>query len=495
MRENMQKKQMPEERARTGVAGLDEVLGGGLLAHRLYLVDGDPGSGKTTLSLQYLLEGIKGGEKCVYVTLSETSEELIAGARSHGWSLDGIELMELIVDETDLDGEAQVTMYSPSEVELASTTRRILDAVANVNPTRVVIDSLSELRLLAQSSLLYRRQILALKNFFVGRRCTVLLLDDRTSEDSDLQLHSIAHGVITLEQHAPLYGAARRRLRIIKSRGTDYSGGFHDFSILRGGIVVYPRLVAAQHGEDFVSEHITSGVEMLDRLTSGGPAKGTSTLLIGPAGSGKSTIAAQYAAAAAQRGDHAIIFAFDETLRTLVSRTDALGINFRQGTQNGQIAIRQVDPAELSPGEFVHLVRDSVENDNAKIVIIDSLNGYLNAMPDERFLINQLHELLTYLGRRGVTTFLVAAQHGIVGGNMSAPVDTTYLADTVILLRFFEHAGQVRKAISVVKNRSGPHEESIREMRMGKDGISLSEPLTRFRGILTGVPVEIETQP
>jgi circadian clock protein KaiC len=275
MRENMQKKQMPEERARTGVAGLDEVLGGGLLAHRLYLVDGDPGSGKTTLSLQYLLEGIKGGEKCVYVTLSETSEELIAGARSHGWSLDGIELMELIVDETDLDGEAQVTMYSPSEVELASTTRRILDAVANVNPTRVVIDSLSELRLLAQSSLLYRRQILALKNFFVGRRCTVLLLDDRTSEDSDLQLHSIAHGVITLEQHAPLYGAARRRLRIIKSRGTDYSGGFHDFSILRGGIVVYPRLVAAQHGEDFVSEHITSGVEMLDRLTSGGPAKGT----------------------------------------------------------------------------------------------------------------------------------------------------------------------------------------------------------------------------
>jgi circadian clock protein KaiC len=386
-------------------------------------------------------------------------------------------------------------MYSPSEVELASTTRRILDAVAKVNPTRVVIDSLSELRLLAQSSLLYRRQILALKNFFVGRRCTVLLLDDRTSEDSDLQLHSIAHGVITLEQQAPLYGAARRRLRIIKSRGTDYSGGFHDFSILRGGIVVYPRLVAAQHGEDFASEHVKSGVEILDRLTSGGPARGTSTLLIGPAGSGKSTIAVQYAVAAAERGEHAIIFAFDETLRTLVSRTDALGINFRQSTKTGQIAMRQVDPAELSPGEFVHLVRNSVENDNAKIVIIDSLNGYLNAMPDERFLINQLHELLTYLGRRGVTTFLVAAQHGIVGGNMSAPVDTTYLADTVILLRFFEHAGRVRKAISVVKNRSGPHEESIRELRMGKDGISLSEPLTRFRGILTGVPVELETLP
>jgi circadian clock protein KaiC len=392
VRENMQSKQVPEPRARTGIAGLDEVLGGGLLAHRLYLVDGDPGSGKTTVSLQYLLEGVKAGEKCVYVTLSETSEELIAGAQSHGWSLDGIELMELIVDETDLDGEAQVTMYSPSEVELASTTRRILDAVAKVNPTRVVIDSLSELRLLAQSSLLYRRQILALKNFFVGRRCTVLLLDDRTSEDSDLQLHSIAHGVITLEQHAPLYGAARRRLRIIKSRGTDYSGGFHDFSILRGGIVVYPRLVAAEHGEDFVSEHVGSGVEMLDRLTSGGPARGTSTLLIGPAGSGKSTIAVQYAVAAAERGEHAIIFAFDETLRTLVSRTDALGINFRQSTKNGQIAMRQVDPAELSPGEFVHLVRNSVENDNAKIVIIDSLNGYLNAMPDERFLINQLHE-------------------------------------------------------------------------------------------------------
>lgn len=490
----MQKAQERLERARTGVAGLDEVLCGGLLAHRLYLLDGDPGSGKTTLALQYLLEGVKAGEKCVYVTLSETSEELIAGAHSHGWSLDGIELMELIADESDLDGEAQVTMYSPSEVELARTTRRILDAVARVNPGRVVIDSLSELRLLAQSSLLYRRQILALKNFFVGRSSTVLLLDDRTSEDSDLQLHSIAHGVITLEQQAPLYGAARRRLRIIKLRGSDYSGGFHDFSILRGGITVYPRLVAVQHGGDFTSTSVSSGVEMLDRLTGGGPAKGTSTLLIGPAGSGKSTISVQYAVAAAERGDQAIIFAFDETLRTLVARTDALGIGFRQGMEKGRIAMRQIDPAELSPGEFVHLVRNAVENDNARVVVIDSLNGYLNAMPDERFLINHLHELLTYLGRRGVTTFLVAAHHGIVGGNMAASVDTTYLADMVILLRFFEHAGRVRKAISVVKNRSGPHEESIRELRMGRDGLSLSEPLTRFRGILTGVPVELEAQ-
>lgn len=489
----MQKTQERLERARTGVAGLDEVLCGGLLAHRLYLLDGDPGSGKTTLALQYLLEGVKAGEKCVYVTLSETSEELIAGAHSHGWSLDGIELMELIADESDLDGEAQVTMYSPSEVELARTTRRILDAVAKVNPGRVVIDSLSELRLLAQSSLLYRRQILALKNFFVGRRSTVLLLDDRTSEDSDLQLHSIAHGVITLEQQAPVYGAARRRLRIIKLRGSDYSGGFHDFSILRGGIIVYPRLVAVQHGGDFTSRSVSSGVEMLDRLTGGGPAKGTSTLLIGPAGSGKSTISVQYAVAAAERGDQAIIFAFDETLRTLVARTDALGIGFRQGMEQGRIAMRQIDPAELSPGEFVHLVRNAVENDNARIVVIDSLNGYLNAMPDERFLINHLHELLTYLGRRGVTTFLVAAHHGIVGSNMAASVDTTYLADMVILLRFFEHAGRVRKAISVVKNRSGPHEESIRELRMGRDGLSLSEPLTRFRGILTGVPVELAT--
>jgi len=482
-------------RSATGIAGLDDILGGGLIAQRIYLLEGDPGAGKTTLSLQYLLEGVKKGEKCLYVTLSETKEELIAGAQSHGWSLDGIEIMEMTADEADLDGDAQVTMFSPSEVELASTTKRVLDAVAQVNPSRVVFDSLSEFRLLAQSSLRYRRQILALKHFFIGRKCTVLLLDDHTSESSDLQLQSIAHGVVSLEQSAPLYGAARRRLRIIKLRGANYRGGFHDFSIQHGGLVVHPRLVAAEHGADFSRGSIKSGVTPLDSLLGGGPERGTSTLLLGPAGSGKSTIAVQYAVAAAERGDHAIICAFDESLRSLETRTAALGIKFKEGTKAGQVTLRQIDPAELSPGEFVDLIRNSVERDNAKVIVIDSLNGYLNSMPDEQFLVNQLHELLSYLGRRGVTTIMVAAQHGLMGSNMISPVDTSYLADSVVLLRFFEHAGKVKKAISVVKKRSGPHEESIRELRFSSKGIELSEPLDQLRGVMTGVPVEVEKRP
>lgn len=480
------------ERSRTGIAGLDDILGGGLLARRLYLLEGDPGAGKTTLSLQYLREGVKNGERCLYVTLSETEEELVAGAKSHGWSLDGIDIMEMVADESDLDGDSQITMFSPSEVELASTTKKVLEAVARVNPSRVVFDSLSEMRLLAQSSLRYRRQILALKNFFIGRKCTVLLLDDHTSDAADLKLQSIAHGVIALEQHAPLYGAARRRLRVIKLRGAAYRGGFHDFSIQEGGLVVHPRLVAAEHGETFPGGTIKSGVAELDALLGGGPERGTSTLLLGPAGCGKSTIAVQYAVAAAERGDHAIIFAFDESLRTLETRTEALGIRFKEGKLPGQVSLRQIDPAELSPGEFVGLVRQSVEQDNARVVVIDSLNGYLNAMPDEKFLVNQLHELLTYLGRRGVTTLMVAAQHGLVGSTMVSPIDTSYLADSVMLLRFFEYGGKVKKAISVVKKRSGPHEESIRELRFSKKGIELGEPLTKFRGILTGVPVEVD---
>ncbi len=478
------------ERSRTGVPGLDDILSGGLPSRRLYLLDGDPGSGKTTLSLQYLLEGVKAGEKCLYVTLSETREELLEGARSHGWSLDGIDVVEMAANEAELDSESQVTMFSQSEVELAATVGRVLDAVARVNPQRVVFDSLSELRLLAQSSLRYRRQILALKSFFIGRQCTVLLLDDHTSEDSDLQLQSIAHGVISLEQHAPLYGTARRRLRVMKIRGSEYRGGYHDFTILRGGLVVYPRLIAAEHGDAFAMGPIRSGITPLDTLLGGGPERGTSTLLLGPAGSGKSTIAVQYAVAAAQRGDHAAIFAFDESVHTLKLRSGSLGIKFEEGRGAGQITLRQIDPAELSPGEFVQLVRDSVERDNAKVVVIDSLNGYLNAMPDERFLINQLHEMLSYLGRLGVTTLMVAAQHGLVGSHMSSPVDTSYLADSVILLRFFEHAGKVKKAVSVVKKRSGAHEETIRELRFGSAGITLSEPLTQLRGILTGVPEE-----
>lgn len=481
-------------RSKTGIEGLDDVLAGGLIPHRLYLVEGSPGAGKTTLALQYLLEGVKSREKCLYITLSETREELQAGAKSHGFSLDGIEIVELIADDKDLDGSTQVTMYPPSEVELNETTKRVLEAVQRIDPSRVVFDSLSELRLLAQSSLRYRRQILALKQFFVGRRCTVILLDDRTSEGSDLQLQSIAHGVISLEHLSPVYGTARRRLRILKFRGTDFRGGFHDFRIRYGGLEVYPRLVAAEHGEPFERGNLKSGITALDNLLGGGPARGTSTLLMGPAGSGKSTVAVQYAVAAADRGDHAVIFAFDESLATLEARSSALGIKFKEGATAGHVKLHQVDPAEMSPGEFGWRVREAVEDDNAKVIVIDSLNGYMNAMPEEPFLAPQLHELLTYLGRRGVTTIMVVAQHGMMGGNMQSPVDASYLADSVILFRYFEYAGKVKKAVSVVKKRSGPHEESIRELRFDAHGIHLSEPLSQFRGILTGVPVEIKNE-
>ncbi len=481
------------ERSKTGVSGLDEILHGGFIAERLYLLDGNPGAGKTTLSLQYLLEGMQAGEKCLYITLSETKDELIAGAKSHGWSLDGLEIVELIAEEKDLDGDTEVTMYPPSEVELTETTKQILDAVERTNPSRVVFDSLSEMRLLAQSSLRYRRQILALKQFFIGRKCTVILLDDRTSEGSDLQLQSIAHGVISLEQLSPVYGSERRRLRVVKFRGTDFRGGYHDFVIRRGGLSVFPRLVAMEHSEPFARERIKSGVTALDTLLGGGPDRGTSTLLMGPAGSGKSTIAVQYAVAAAERGDHAVIFAFDESPATLEARTEALGIHFKEGTKVGQVQVQQIDPAELSPGEFACLVREAVEKNKARVVVIDSLNGYMNAMPEERFLTAQLHELLTYLGRKGVITLLVVAQHGMMGTNMQSPVDTSYLADSVVLLRYFEYGGNVKKAISVVKKRSGAHEQSIRELIFDEQGIHLSEPLTQFRGILTGVPLELKT--
>ncbi len=484
----------PDSRSQTGVPGLDDILNGGLIPNRLYLLEGSPGAGKTTLSLKYLQEGVRLGERCLYITLSESREELVAGAASHGWSLDGVEVFELISGEQEPGGEEEVTMYHPAEVELTETVRKMLAEVTRINPSRVVLDSLSELRLLAQGSLRYRRQILALKHFFIGRQTTVLLLDDLTAEHADLQLHSIAHGVILLEQLSPAYGAARRRVSVVKFRGTDYRGGYHDFAIEPGGVVIFPRLVAAEHSVPFPREPIHSGVAALDSLLGGGLDRGTSTLLMGPAGSGKSTVAVQYAVAAARRGDHAAIFAFDESAATLEARTAGLGIGLVQGTQSGQIRLQQIDPAELSPGEFVHLVRQSVERDGARVVVLDSLNGYLNAMPDERYLTAQLHELLTYLGRQGVTTLLVVAQSGVVGVNMISPVDASYLADSVVLFRYFEHGGKVRKAISVMKKRSGAHEQSIREMHFDQHGIHLSEPLAHFRGILTGVPVEVDPQ-
>ncbi|HEU4625908.1 MAG TPA: ATPase domain-containing protein [Steroidobacteraceae bacterium] len=483
---------LPLPRLRTGVPGLDEILHGGLIPERLYLIDGNPGSGKTTLALQFLLEGVRNQERCVYVSLSETLNELTEGATSHGWSLEGIEIVELIPDQDgDLAGEGQLTMIHPSDVELSETMRKILDAITRTNPARIVFDSLSEMRLLAQSSLRYRRQILALKQFFVGRRCTVLMLDDRTAEGPDLQLHSIAHGVIGLFVDAPAYGQARRQLQILKFRGSDYASGFHDFTIRHGGITVFPRLVAAQHASDFPRTLITSGVPALDVLLGGGVERGTSTLLAGPPGSGKSTIALQYAAAAARRGDHAAAFVFDETRAALLARSEGIGLTITEGTGPGQIMVRQIDPVEISPGEFAVAVRRSVEENQARVVIIDSLNGYLNAMAAGNFLTAQLHELLSYLNNKGVTTFMVVAQHGMLGVHTTSPIDASYLADSVVMLRYFEHEGSVKKAISVLKKRTGGHEESIRQLWFDHDGVHLSEPLLQLRGVLTGVPVEI----
>jgi circadian clock protein KaiC len=478
------------QRASTGVPGLDDVLHGGLIEHRLYLIDGNPGAGKTTLALQFLHEGVRRGERCLYITLSETREELVAGAVSHGIDLDGVEIEELVGRGGELDGDDEVTMYHPSEVELTETTRQVLQAVQRVNPSRMVFDSLSELRLLAQSSLRYRRQILALKQFFAARRCTVLLLDDRTSEGPDLQLQSIAHGVIALDQRTPLYGQAQRQLRVVKFRGSDFRSGHHDMAIRRGGLQVFARLAAADHGSVFNRDTVPSGVEALDALLGGGIDRGTTTLLIGPPGSGKSTVSLQYAQAASTRGAHAAVFTFDESRAILLARCAGLGMPLVEGRGAGQVHVRQIDPAEIAPGEFAALVREAVEAFEARVIVIDSLNGYLNAMPDGRFLTAQLHELLSYLNNHGVATFLVAAQSGLLGPNMHAPVDASYLADTVIMMRMFEHEGRVKKAISVLKKRSGSHEETIRQIWFDGAGVHLGAPLTRLRGVLAGVPVE-----
>jgi circadian clock protein KaiC len=478
-------------RARLGIPGLDEILHGGLIPSRLYLIDGNPGAGKTTLALHFLREGISAGERCLYVTLSETAEELKAGAASHGWSLDGVELVELIADESEFDGDSQLTMFHPSEIDLTETTRKVLAAIERINPRRLVFDSLSELRLLAQSSLRYRRQILAFKQFLVGRDCTVLMLDDRTSEATDMQLQSIAHGVICLDSKAPSYGRSRRELQILKFRGSDFNSGLHDFVVRRGGLTVFPRLSAGQHVDHIARSFITSGVTDLDTLLGGGIERGTSTLLIGPPGSGKSSIALQYAIAAANQGDHAVVYAFEETKSATMVRSRGLGLIINEGTGPGEILVQQIDPAEISPGEFAHRVREGVERNDARVVIIDSLNGYLNSMPTDRFLTAQLHELLAFLSNRGVATFIVVAQNGMMGASMQAPVDASYLADSVVLLRFFEHAGQVKKAISILKKRTGAHEESIRELSFDAEGIHLSAPLLQLRGVLTGVPVEV----
>jgi len=476
-------------RAATGIEGLDDVLGGGLTPERLYLIEGVPGSGKTTLALQFLLEGASRGEPVLYVTLSETEEELRAVAASHGWSLEGLTIRELVPSEESLQPDDHYTMFHPSEVELTETTKKILEDVEAIKPARVVFDSLSELRLLAGNALRYRRQILALKQFFNGRCCTVLLLDDLTSASQDLQVQSIAHGVVRLEQMYPEYGAERRRLIVLKYRGVRFRGGYHDFIIQRGGIEVYPRLVASEHHAEPTMEKVASGIAEMDALLGGGLERGTSTLIVGAAGTGKSSLATKFVAAAAARGQGAALFIFDESVHTLLTRSEGVGIDIRRHVESGLVTVRQVDPAELSPGEFAHFIRRAIQERGVSIVVLDSLNGYLNAMPGERFLIIQLHEILTFLGQAGVATILIGAHQGLIGNAMITPVDASYLADAVILMRYFEARGEVRQAISVVKKRGGAHERSIREFRMHDGRIAVGEPLRDFRGILTGVPI------
>jgi circadian clock protein KaiC len=476
----------------TGIAGLDEILGGGLTRDRIYLVEGEPGSGKTTTGLQFLVEGARNGESVVYITLAETAAELSGVAESHGWAMEGIHIHEVLPSESLLHPEAQYTMFHPSEVEMGTTTQMILSAVEQRKPTRVVIDSLSELQLLADTPLRYRRQVLALKQFFASRSCTVMLLDDRTAVASgvDLQVRSIAHGVITLEQSVKDYGSERRRMRVVKYRGMAFRGGMHDYDIRHGGIIVYPRLVAADSRVMCKRQQLASGLAELDLLLGGGLEEGSSTLIAGPPGTGKSSLACQFVSAAFARGETSAMFLFEEACNNLLNRADGLGMQARQAYEAGTLTIQQIDPAELSPGEFATAVCSAADQ-GARVVVIDSINGYLNAMPEERFLTTHLHELLTYLGQRGVVTILIGVQQGMLGGQMSTAVDASYLADNVLMLRYFEHDGEVKQAVSVFKKRGSLHERTIRQFSMSNEGIRVGAVLRGFRGILTGVPVYI----
>ena len=478
-------------KASTGIVGLDDILGGGLARNRLYLLEGSPGTGKTTIALQFLLEGAARGETGLYITLSETEEELRDSAASHGWTLDGhVTVFELAPPESLLDADQQQSLLYSSDLELGESTRQIFEQVERSRPSRIVLDSLSEIRLLANSSLRYRRQILALKHYFSRHDATVLMLDDLTADALDKTVHSVAHGVIRLEELAPDYGAERRRVRIVKYRGQRFRGGNHDFAIDTGGVQVFPRLVSLEHKTTFARVRRTSGIAQLDALLGGGLETGSSTLILGPAGAGKSLLAVQYVCAAVARGERAAMFVFDEELGGLLERTRAMGFDLAGMRERGQLTIEQVDAAELSPGEFAHRVRSQVTQANAKTVVIDSLNGYQAAMPEEVALILHIHELLQFLNRQGATTFLTVAQHGLLG-DMKSPVDVTYLADTVLLLRYFEALGNVRRAISVVKKRQGSHENTIREYTISEHGLTLGEPLKDFQGVLRGIPTPV----
>jgi circadian clock protein KaiC len=472
----------------TGIAGLNQVLRGGLPSNRLYVIEGDPGSGKTTLALQFLLEGARFGQRVLYVTLSETLEELTDVARSHGWTLDGIDFLELDSLSERLEEDANYTVYHPADVELGETIKRIRVEVERLNPQRVALDSVSELKILSQTSVRYRREILGLKQFFAGRKCTVLILDDRTTPASEQQLQSIAHGVIRLEQEEREYGSTKRQARIIKMRGVSFFGGRHDFSIRAGGIELYPLLALGERAQAPAREAAESGSAPLDALVGGGLERGTSALLLGPAGCGKTTLCSHYLLSALQRGENVACFQFEESRETFLRRSTGFGMDFLPYMESGQFEFVQVDISQLSPGEFSSRVRYSVEERRAGFVVIDSLNGYLNGMPSERFLLIHLHELLAYLGRRGVVTLMTIAQHGMMGSSMQTPIDVSFLADTVILLRFFEASGTVRQAISVVKKRRGAHERTLREMKIGSQGMQIGEVLREFEGVLTGVP-------
>lgn len=473
----------------TGNAGLDQVLRGGLPKDRLYLLEGTPGSGKTTLGLQFLFEGVRQGESVLYITLSETSEELRCVAESHGWSLDGVHLFELSAADAVLGGAQEQTILHPWESELGDTIELIQARVDELQPRRLVFDSLSEMRLLAQDPLRYRRQVLALKQFFAGRGLTVLLVDDLTASggERDNHLHSLCHGVLTLERLTLDFGAARRRLQIQKLRGVDFIAGYHDFVLRRGGLEIYPRMIAAGRYQDFVGQPVPSNIADMDALLHGGPLRGTSTLITGPAGTGKTTLALQYVTAACARGERCAVYEFDERIGTLLKRAESMGMPLHRYIDEGLLVVHQIDPADLSPGEFAWRVRRDVDENDCRLLVIDSLNGYLAAMPQEQHLILQMHELLSYLSQSGVVTFLINPQHGLVG-TMTSSLDISYIADTVVLIRFFEAQGRLRKAISILKHRGGGHEDAIRELRIDRQGIRVGQPLVDFRGVLTGTP-------
>jgi circadian clock protein KaiC len=477
----------------TNVPGLDHVLMGGFLRGGFYLVQGDPGSGKTTLALQFVLGRMAAGEKCLYITLTESRSDLENACRSHGWTMEGLEVCDLTRSAANLAGESEASVFHPSEIEMGETTRAILAAVEEAKPDCVVFDGLSEMRLLAGNPLVYRRQLLALKEFFARRGATVVLLDDRSSAFGAVQPESLVGGNIVLERTLPVYGAARRRLYATKVRGSDFREGYHDYEIIQGGgVVVHPRLVAAEHHDTFARSDVASGVDQLDAMLGGGLSAGSTTLLLGPAGVGKSTVAMQFAVNALKAGKKATVYMFDEVLDTLIERSEKLCLGKEGGLKSyvaeGLLHMQQVDPAELSPGAFAHEVRRAVEA-GASLVVIDSLNGYLNAMPEERFLTTHLHELFSYLNQKGVTTMMVVAQHGmIVGGGTAGDIDVSYLADTVLLLRYFEARGEIRQAISVFKKRTGAHERTLRELGISARGLTVGEPLREFRGVMTGVP-------